>query len=246
MTLLPLPFLFFSIALAPGTAESDPSTEDMMFMIHVVPGMSDFKIDNVSRFYITVDYTEANSTVVVKKPLSYPIRILEAGHDPGGRRIKVVFINGTILDVPYFESPHVDTDYKIGSMGILSYNSSNSKCFVEYAIHLRPHAKTLLVPFGHSGPFVNLVSKPMPAECAEQSLLKPPYPTPHRQAHRHGIVPSTVACNEGLVLHLRDGEPLCLRPDTRDILLGRGYIEPPPVPLVPSPPERPDASRPRP
>ena len=35
-------------------------------------------------------------------------------------------------------------------------------------------------------------------------------------------------------------------PDMRDLLLGRGYIEPPPVPFVPSAPERPDAGRPRP
>ena len=55
-----------------------------------------------------------------------------------------------------------------------------------------------------------------------------------------------MACNEGLVLHLRGGEPLCLRPDTRDALLARGYIEPLPVPFVPSPPERADAGRPRP
>ena len=40
MTFLPLPTLFFGIALAPGTAESDPSTEGMMFKIHVVPGIA--------------------------------------------------------------------------------------------------------------------------------------------------------------------------------------------------------------
>lgn len=36
MTVLPLPVLLFSVALAPGTAESDPNTEGLMFKIHVV------------------------------------------------------------------------------------------------------------------------------------------------------------------------------------------------------------------
>ena len=244
MTFLPLPLLFFTIALAPGTAESDPSTEGQMFKIHVLPGMTDFKIENVSRFYITVDPAEANSTVFVKRPLGYPVWVLGEGGDPGGRRISVSFINGTILDVPYYESPHVR--HEIGSSGVLYYSVSTSECFVVYTIYLEPHAKTLRVPFGYYSPPVKLASESMPAGCAEQSRLEPPFPAPHRQAHRHGIVPSTVACNEGLVLHLRGGEPLCLRPDTRDELLARGYIEPPPVPFVPSPPERADAGRPRP
>ena len=85
------------------------------------------------------------------------------------------------------------------------------------------------MPFGYFGSHAKLASPPMPAECAWQAPLEPPFPPPRLQAHRDGIVPSTVACNEGLVLHLRAG----------------GYIEPPPVPFVPSPPERPDAGRPR-
>lgn len=114
-----LPLLFFSIALAPGTAESDPSTEGLMLKIRVDPGMTDFKIRNVSSFYMTVDPAEANYTVVVKKPPGYPAGILEAGHDPGGRAIRVSFMNGTVLDVPYYESPHVRVRDKIGSVGFL-------------------------------------------------------------------------------------------------------------------------------
>lgn len=244
MTFLTLPLLFFSIALAPGTAESEPSTEGMMFKIHIIPGIAtDFKIDNVSSFYMTVDPAEPNSTVVVKKPRGYPVWVLGEGADPGGRRVRVSFINGTILDIPYYMSPHVR--HEIGSSGVLFHDSATTECFVEYTIHLYQHSKTLRVPFGYSNPPVRLASEPMPAECAGQSLLEPPFPSPYRQAYDHGIVPSTVACNEGLVLHLRGGEPLCLRPDTRDLLLGRGYIEPPPVPFVPSP-ERVDAGRPRP
>lgn len=198
----------------------------------------------MSRFYITVDPAEANSTVLIKRPLGYPVWVLGEGGDPGGRRISVTFINGTILDVPYYKSPHVR--HEIDSHGVLGYSASTSECFEVYTIHLRPHAKTIRVPFGYSKPPIELASEPTPAGCAGQSLLEPPYPAPHRQAHRHGIVPSTVACNEGLVLHLRGGEPLCLRPETRDALLARGYIEAPPVPFVPPPPELADAGRPRP
>lgn len=245
MTPLPLPLLFFSIALAPGTAESDPSTEGMVFKIHVTPGIAtDFEAKERAHFYITMDPAEANSTVVIKTPLGYPTWVLET--DYNYTRTDISFINGTILDVPYYESPHVRVRDKIGSSGTLGFDPSRSDCFTEYAVRLEPHARTLSVSTGNFLLPMKLVSLPMPAECAGQALLEPPFPPPRQQAHRHGIVPSTVACNEGLVPHLRGGEPLCLRPDTRDVLLGRGYIEPPPVPFVPSPPERPDAGRPRP
>lgn len=250
MTFLPLPLLFFSIALAPGTAESDPSTEGMMFKIHVAPGIAtDFEAKEGARFYMTVDPAEANSTVVIKTPLGYPAWVLET--DYNYTRTNMHFMNGTILDVPYYESPHVRVLDKIDyfgyrGFGSLGFDASRSECFTEYTIRLEPHARTLSVSTGNFLLPMKLVSLPMPAGCAGQALLEPPFPPPRQQAHRHGIVPSTVACNEGLVPHLRGGEPLCLRPDTRDMLLGRGYIEPPPVPFMPSPPERPDAGRPRP
>ena len=98
----------------------------------------------------------------------------------------MTFINGTILDVPYYMSPHVR--HEIDSHGVLAYSASTSECFEVYTIYLRPNAKTIWVPFGHSKPPVELASEPMPAGCAEQSLFEPPYPAPHRQAHRHGIV----------------------------------------------------------
>lgn len=245
MTFLPLPLLFFSIALAPGTAESDPSTEGLMFKIHVVPGIvTNFETDGRAHFYMTIDPTEVNTTVVVKTPLNYPLWVRESDHSY--TQMRVWFMNGTMLDVPYYKSYYTDVQDKIGQVGLLAFNKSSSRCFTEYTIDLVPHAKTLSVSFGNFLLPMKLVSEPMPAGCAEQSLLKPPFPAPHRQAHDYGIVPSTVACNEELVLHLRGGEPLCLRPDTRDVLLARGYIEPPPLPFVPSPPERADAGRPRP
>ena len=245
MAFLPLPLLFFSIALAPGTAESDPSTEGLMFKIDVVPGIAaDFETEGRAQFYITVDSAEANSTVVIKTPLSYPNWVRET--DYNYTQVRVWFMNGTMLDVPYYRSYHTDVQDKIGQVGLLAFNTSTSMCFTEYTIGLVPHAKTLSVSFGNFLLPMKLVSKPMPAGCAGQSLLEPPFPAPYRQAYDHGIVPSTVACNEGLVLHLRGGEPLCLRPDTRDALLARGYIEPPPVPFVPPPPDRADAGRPRP
>ena len=245
MIVLPLPILLFSIALAPGTAESDPSTEGLMFKIHVEPGIAtDFETEGRAHFYMTVDPAEANSTLVVKTPLNYPIWVRET--DYNYTQVRIWFMNGTMLDVPYYMSYYTDIQDTIGQMGLLAFNMSSSKCFTEYTIALEPHARTLSVSFGNFLLPMKLVSKPLPTECAGQSLLEPPYPAPHRQAHRHGIVPSSVACNEGLILHLRGGEPLCLRPDTRDALLARGYIEPPPVPFVPSPPERADAGRPRP
>jgi len=251
MTPLPLPLLFFSIALAPGTAESDPSTEGMMFKVRVAPGIAtDFGIGGGNYFYVTLNRDGADSAVVIKRPLSYPVWIMEPDYEPmmRHRAAQIWAINGTILDVPYYRSPYVDRQDRIDSTGILLHNASASRCYDEYTVSLEPHARTLLVPLGDFLPPIPamLVSRPMPAECAGQALLEPPFPPPRQQAHRHGIVPSTVACNEGLVPHLRGGEPLCLRPDTRDVLLGRGYIEPPPVPFVPSPPERPDAGRPRP
>ena len=245
MTFLPLPFLFFSIALAPGTAESDPSTEGLMFKIHVVPGIAtDFKTEGRAHFYMTMDPAGANSTVVLKTPLNYPIWVRETDYNYTQARVR--FMNGTMLDVPYYTSYYTDVQDKVGQVGLLAFNKSSSRCFTEYTIGLEPHTKTLSVSFGNFLLPMKLVSKPLPAGCAEMSMLEPPFPAPHRQANHHGIVPSTVACNEGLVLHLRGSDPLCLRPDTRDLLLARGYIEPPPVPFVPSPPERADAGRPRP
>lgn len=60
-------------------------------------------------------------------------------------------------------------------------------------------------------------------------LAWPPFDPPRRQVHTGGVLAGSVACNDGLELHLRGGvgggEPLCVRPGTADELVRRGVLE---------------------
>lgn len=61
--------------------------------------------------------------------------------------------------------------------------------------------------------------------------LEPPFDLPLKQVRRDGILAETVACNEGLVLHVRGGDALCLRPETLERLLASGILEMPADPV---------------
>ena len=68
-------------------------------------------------------------------------------------------------------------------------------------------------------------------------ILRPPFDPPLRQVRSEGILAETVACNDGLVRHVREGgDPLCLRPGTLERLLESGVLVEPPEPPEPPPP----------
>ncbi len=86
-------------------------------------------------------------------------------------------------------------------------------------------------------PLPPLVAPPIPGGCDDAVLLRPPFDPPLRQVRGEGILAGTVACNDGLVRHIRDGgDPLCLRPDTLERLLESGVLVLPPEPPEPPPP----------
>lgn len=74
-----------------------------------------------------------------------------------------------------------------------------------------------------SHPFV---SPAIPDGCGHVAL-EPPFDPPLKQVRRDGILAETVACNEGLALHVRGGDALCLRPETLERLLASGILEMP-------------------
>lgn len=90
------------------------------------------------------------------------------------------------------------------------------------------HAMWLSKPWPPDPDPNQIVSAPIPDGCGHV-LAWPPFDPPRRQVHVGGVLAGSVACNDGLELHLRGGagggEPLCVRPGTADELVRRGVLE---------------------
>ena len=250
--------IFLSVALVPGTADSDPSTEGITFMVDIEPDVV-ASFDYVHEGFFQVYFKPGlyNQTVTVGLPIGLPLRADLGGHhnlEPSCHYTMREFINAIrgkgnaeVLHCAILRHSHTITDCHT----LITVMVNNSVPIIfgmlqladsAYAASGDPqsgiavprsdlHAKWLGVPA--TPPTTEpdpgrIVSPPVPDGCGHV-LAWPPFDPPYRQVHGDDVLAGSVACNEGLVLRLRESaggdEPLCVQPGTADELVRRGVLE---------------------
>ena len=252
-------FAFLVVALVPGTAESDPSTEGLFFKVPIVA-------DNVTGIDLKPHYTIAihikptgeYQVVSVRIPKGLPI----LSHSPLGHFLihhpDIWHQYNPDISYGYSWEPYyytVDTTGAGKTDGERLGRPYQPTVHEPYTIHASEKCHSVstvmvanvtrvrydIFAFAHraisSPPPPLFVSPPIPNGCDDAVLLRPPFDPPLRQVHDGGILAETVACNDGLVRHVREGgDPLCLRPGTLERLLESGVLVEPPEPPEPPPP----------
>ena len=253
-----LSLIFFSIALVPGAADSVPSTEGMTFKIHIEPDVVDsFSYRDDGSFAVYFKPAVSNQTVTIGLPTGLPLRgdwgghynlepsclitmreflgAIRGDHSTEVLSCSILHHSHTIGSCHTFVSVTVNNSVPI-SFGTLELAES------EYATSINTrsdliaprselHAKWLGSPEApptEPDP-VRIVSPPIPDGCGHV-LAWPPFDPPLRQVRGDGVLAGSVACNDGLVLRLREAagghhEPLCVQPGTADELVRRGVLE---------------------
>ena len=255
-------FVFLVVALAPGTAESEPSTEGLFFKVPIVA-------DNVTgvefgpgyaiRVYIKP--SGEYQAVSVRIPKGLPVdRDSMLGYslrnDPDNRQYNPNFSYGHFWFVSSYTSDTTGAGEAGGERPGWAYRDTGSS-YAFYASEKCHTVNTAVVVANVTRvvyeyivyptrtiyqsapppPPPQLVSPPIPDGCDDVVLLRPPFDPPLRQVRDGGILAGTVACNDGLVRHVREGgDPLCLLPETLKRLLESGVLVAPPEPPEPPPP----------
>lgn len=248
-------FIFLVVALVPGTAESEPSTEGLFFKVPIVA-------DNVTgvEFWpgysisVHIEPSEESQAVSVRIPKGLPVDFdsglgyflrsrPDIGHQYGHFWFATYYTAGTTgAGEADDERPGRGDQPRSRDLYVIY---ASEKCHtvntvvavanvtrVEYDYLVLAGRITSTPP-----PPPPLVSPPIPDGCDDVVLLRPPFDPPLRQVRDGGILAGTVACNDGLVRHVGEGgDPLCLRPETLKRLLESGVLVAPPEPPEPPPP----------
>lgn len=251
----PLPLIFLSIALVPGTADSVPSTEGMTFKVHIEPDVVDaFNYRNSGGFTVHFKPSISNQTVTLGLPIGLPMRgdwggyhylepvcAFTMGEFPGATRVDdTEFQSCAILHRSYaIGSCHtfisitvnnsVPIDFIMLELADSEYAASISSQSGLVAPQLEPRLEWLGAPETPPEPDSSMiVSHPVPDGCGHV-LVWPPFDPPLSQVRGDGVLAGSVACNDGLVLRLREAagghKPLCILPETADELVRRGVLE---------------------
>ena len=256
MMIDPASLVFLSIALVSGTADSIPSTEGMLFRASIEPDIVTSFNYKSGGFDLHFKPDVRNQTVTIGLPTGLPVR---ADMLP-----QYLYSDCTFPAREYFREMGEEQRAEVRSCAILDHTYEIADChtFVSVTVNnsvpiyfstlvARPryvdppdpiaprselHAKWLGT-FGEPPPPrpdpSRIVSAPVPDGCGHV-LAWPPLDPPRRQALAEGVLAGSVACNDGLVLRLREGgagagaggnEPLCVRPGTADELVRRGVLE---------------------
>ena len=220
----PLSIIFLSIALVPGTADSVPSTEGMLFRVSVEP-------DIVAWFAYDYGYSGvafkpgiSNRTVTIGLPTGLPLY----GHLQGHRVIEYPSLDVTRRDYAVTDCHTFITVTINGSVDYYERLVTGPSRVPPDTPRSELHAKWL----GKSWPAEQdpntIVSPPVPDGCGHV-LVWPPFDPPLRQVREDNVLAGSVACNDGLVLRLREAaggyEPLCVLPETAGELVRRGVLE---------------------
>ena len=252
----PLPLIFLSIALVPGTADSVPSTEGMTFRVHIEPDVVDaFNYRDSGGFSVQFKPSISNQTVTLGLPIGLPIRgdwrghhILEPfcmfrmreflgavrdDHITEFQSCAILHHSYTIGSCHTFISITVNNsvpiDFGVLELADLEYAASISSQSGLVAPQLKPRPERLGTPETPPEPDPSMiVSPPVPDGCGHV-LVWPPFDPPLSQVRGDGVLAGSVACNDGLVLRLREAagghKPLCVLPETADELVRRGVLE---------------------
>ena len=220
-----------STALVRGTANSVPSTEGMLFRVSIYPDVAAaFSYHNG---YPSVGFKPgvSNQTVTIGLPIGLPLYGDMRGYHA------VEFFGRDILSQDYTNGYcHAFITVAVnGSGDIYTERLVLGPRRIVHETDIVPrselHAKWLGISETPPPPDPNserIVSPPVPDGCGHV-LAWPPFDPPYRQVHGDGVLAGSVACNDGLVLRLRDGagghEPLCVQPGTADELMRRGVLE---------------------
>ena len=254
----PLPLIFLSIALVPGTADSVPSTEGMTFKVGIDPDIVasfGYAYSGSSRIHFKPGVY--NQTVTISLPVGLPFREKFGGHhnlEPEcfitfrelrgaarddyiteARSCAILHYSYEVTDCHTLASVTVNNSVPIyfsmlelaRSGYAASDNSQPGLPAPRSALHARWLGTFETSPPPEPDPD-RIVSAPVPDGCGHV-LAWPPFDPPRRQVHTGGVLAGSVACNDGLSLHLREGaggdEPLCVRPGTADELVRRGVLD---------------------
>ena len=252
----PLTIIFLSIALVPGTADSVPSTEGMTFRVYIEPNIVDsFNYRDDGSFTVHFKPSISNQTVTIGLPIGLPLRGDWGGHhslEPSCLITMREFLGAIRGDhstevlscaIPHhshaignchtFISVTVNNSVPI-SFGTLDLADS------KYVAVTNPQSDLVATrsesqPEWLDAPQIapeqdlnTIVSPPVPDGCGHV-LVWPPFDPPLRQVREDNVLAGSVACNDGLVLRLREAaggyEPLCVLPETADELVRRGVLE---------------------
>ena len=221
-----------STALVRGTADSVPSTEGMLFRVSIYPDVA--AAFSYRNGYSFVGFRQglSNQTVTIGLPIGLPLYGDMRGYHA------VEFFGRDILSQDYTNGHcHAFITVAInGSGDIYAERLELGPRRIVHETDIVPrselHAKWLGIPETPPPPPVpnpeRIVSPPIPDGCAHV-LAWPPFDPPYRQVHGDGVLAGSVACNDGLVLRLREGagghDPLCVQPGTADELVRRGVLE---------------------
>ena len=253
-------FIFLVVALAPGTAESEPSTEGLFFKVPIAA-------DNVTGVEFGLGYTirvhikpsDEYQAVSVRIPKGLPVdRDSMLGYlfrnDQDKRQYDPDFSYGYYWFALSYKADRTGLGEADGERQWQTYRETARSPYAFYASEKCHTVNTAVVVANVTRvvyeyivlasntipphPHPPLVSPPIPDGCDDVVILRPPFDPPLRQVLDGGILAETVACNDGLVRHVREGgDPLCLRPETLERLLDSGVLVAPPEP--PEPPEPP-------
>ena len=220
----PLHLIFLSIALVPGTADSVPSTESMLFRVSIEPDIVAWLSYDYGYTGVAFKPGALNQTVTIGLPAGLPLY----GHLPNYRVIEYLGLNVTRHGYAVGDCYTFITVTISGSVDYYERLIMEPSRIMPDVPRSELHAKWLGEPWPPEPYLGRIVSPPIPDGCAHV-LAWPPFDPPYRQVHGDGVLAGSVACNEGLVLRLREGagghEPLCVRPGTADELVRRGVLE---------------------
>lgn len=254
-------FAFLVVALVPGTAESEPSTEGMFFKVPIVAdNITGVEFGSGYTVTVHVEPDEEYQSVSVHIPKGLPVSRnsglghflrhhpdlwhhpdpdISYGHFWDAMSYTAETAGAGRADGERPGRPHRPTYHDLYTI------YASEKCHTVNTAVAVANATSVLYEYIVFMPRIiseplppPLVAPPIPDGCADVVILRPPFDPPLRQVRDGGILAETVACNDGLVRHIREGgDPLCLRPDTLERLLESGVLVLPPEP--PEPPEPP-------
>lgn len=227
--------------LAPGTADSVPSTEGVRFKVIVSPDVvTGFKHRAAGGITIDLEPGGWSGTIHVGIPAGLPHR--GAWLDPAlGHLLKPVAPFSALRGVGYAHGEcYTFVSATVSSASSIHYSPRRAGGHDPAAAPLHGHSgpdiprprselhgrwlDALGPPAAAPAPLPPVVSPPIPGGC-EGVAIEPPFDPPLRQVRGDGVHPKTAACNEGLVLRVRGEEALCLRPETAERLLAAGILE---------------------
>ena len=230
--------------LAQGTAYSAPGTAGMFFRVIVTPGVvTGFGHSPARTIWIDLEPGEGNRTIHMGIPAGLPHR--GSTLDPAlGHLLKPAPSLSKTSDVGYAvgecytfisatagDSSSIVYNFRSGGGGAHRGHPGPDGLQPRSELHARWLDSLAPAPApAKPAPSHPFVSPAIPDGCGHVAL-EPPFDPPLKQVRRDGILVKTVACNEGLVLHVRGGDALCLRPETLERLLASGILEMPAEPV---------------